>query len=67
MNSKEEGWVTPSSELFACKEYILMEILFLLFVVFAMLKPIIATNSNDERDSEGIKNEHIQRGNSKKL
>lgn len=57
---------TPSSELFACKEYILMEILFLLFVVFAMLKPIIATNSNDERD-KGTKNEYVQRGNRKEL
>ena len=43
-----------------------MEILFLLFVVLAMLKPIIATNNNDERD-KGTKNEYVQRGNSKKL
>jgi len=44
-----------------------MEILFLLFVVFAMLKPIIATNDNDKRDSEGIKNERIQRTDCNKL
>lgn len=43
-----------------------MEILFLLFVVFTMLKPIIATNSNDERD-KGTKNEYVQRGNRKEL
>ena len=43
-----------------------MEILFLLFVVFAMLKPIIATNDNDERD-KGIKNERIQRTDCNKL
>lgn len=44
-----------------------MEILFLLFVVFAMLKPIIATNSNDERDKGAKSNEYVQRGNRKEL
>lgn len=43
-----------------------MEILFLLFVVVIMLKPIIATNSNDERD-KGTKNEYVQRRDRKKL
>ena len=43
-----------------------MEILFLLFVVVAMLKPLMTANNNDERD-KGTKNEYVQRGNSKKL
>jgi len=43
-----------------------MEILFLLFVIITMLKPMMNANNYDERD-KGIKNERIQRTNSSKL
>lgn len=43
-----------------------MEILFLLFVVTIMLKPLMNANNNDERD-KGTKNEYVQRGNRKEL